>query len=268
MTSWHVTQENEHAFLSEADGVITVVLNRPEKLNAVSPPITDMLWRGAEALADRSDLRAMVITGLGRYFTAGIDLSMGPRGRTADTPLPSEPSAQWRRAYRRHHLLYDEFEAIEKPIVLAAQGPCLGAGTEMACSCDVRLGSDTSIWGLPEIRLGMLPGSGGVSRLTRLVGPHWAKWIAMLDQRVDAPTARMIGLVHDIYPSEGFHERVQQFAKSITELPPEAVGVAKLTIDACVDLPRDSARWMERLVNTPLPYGEEGKEYRARFTRA
>ena len=105
MTSWHVTQENEHAFLSEADGVVTVVLNRPEKLNAVSPPITDMLWRGAEALADRSDLRAMVITGLGRYFTAGIDLSMGPRGRTADTPLPSEPSAQWRRAYRRHGML-------------------------------------------------------------------------------------------------------------------------------------------------------------------
>jgi enoyl-CoA hydratase len=265
VTDWNVTAENEHAFISEKDGVITVVLNRPDKLNAVSAPITDFLWRGAEELVARDDLSVMVITGVGKYFTAGIDLKTGPVGRIGDKPMPPERSSKWRRAYRNHHLLYDEFESIEKPIILAAQGPCLGAGVEMACSVDIRLGSDTSVWGLPEIHLGVIAGSGGTSRLTRLVGPHWSKWIGMFDQRVDAETARMIGLVHQVMPAEGFHEAVQEFAAKIALLPREGMAVAKLVIDACVDLPRDSARHIERLVNTPLPIEGEGEAYRARF---
>lgn len=267
MTHAKITAENEHARISETGGVITVTFDRQGKLNAISPLMTDLLWQATEALAERDDLRVLVITAVGRYFSAGHDIATGPSDRNGRF-LPDEQTSRWRRAYRGHHLLYDELESIEKPVVLAAQGPCLGGAFEMACSCDVRLGSETSMWGLPEVRMGLIPGSGGVSRLTRLVGPHWSKWIAMLDRRVDAETARMIGLVHEVYPVDGFPERVAEFAASLTELPPEVVGVAKLTIDACVDLPRDSGRHVERLVNTPLPIDEAGLAYSARFKAA
>jgi enoyl-CoA hydratase len=261
-----MTYSNDHGRIDEADGVITVTLDRQDKLNAISPLITDLLWRATDALAERDDVRVMVITAVGRYFTAGIDLAAGATGRHGHT-TPEEPGAAWRYHYRRHHLLYDELESIEKPVVLAAQATCLGAGVEMACSCDVRVAAEGAMFGLPEIRMGVIPGSGGVSRLTRLVGPHWAKWLAMLDQRVDAPTARMMGLVHDIYPAEGFHQRVHELAVSFAQLPGEAVGVAKVTVDACVDLPRDSARHMERLVNTPLVFSDQKAAYEARFQK-
>src|SRR5262245_16110408 len=138
---------NAHATIAEADGVITVTIDRQDKRNAISYLMTDFFWRGAEALAERDDLRVMVITGVGPYFTAGIDLNRGPTGRD-DRDMPDRPDASWRYAYRRHHLLYDEFESIEKPIVFAAQGHCLGAGLEMACSCDVRLAAAGSTLGL------------------------------------------------------------------------------------------------------------------------
>ena len=81
-------------------------------------------------------------------------------------------------------------ENIEKPIIIAANGPCLGAGTEMAVSCDFRFCTPESHWGLPETRsMGAIPGSGGVSRLTRLVGTHWAKWMALAAQDISADDA-------------------------------------------------------------------------------
>jgi enoyl-CoA hydratase len=262
----HTVAANEHGTLTEADGVITVTMNRPEKLNAISPQMTKLYWDALTRLGERDDLHAMVIRAHGRYFSAGIDISRGPTGPD-DVDLPSEPGARWRWAYRRHHLLYDGFEAVEKPIILAAQGPCLGAALEMACSCDVRLSTPDALFGLPEIRLGVIPASGGVSRLTRLAGPHWARWIAMLGQDVDAETARQIGLIHAIYPAEGFHDRVHEFAASLANIPSEAMGVTKLTIEACVDAGRDTARYVERIVNTPFVFSDDTRRRKARFQR-
>jgi len=115
------------------------------------------------------------------------------------------PGWNFRRNYRSHHLLYDEFEAIEKPIIIAANGICLGAGVEMAVSCDFRFCTPDAEFGVPEVHLGMLAGSGGTSRLTRLVGPAWGKWMAMAGRRVGAAQAKQIGLVHDVFPIAGRH---------------------------------------------------------------
>lgn len=227
--------------------------------------MTAGLWEAVTMLRDRPDLRVLVIAAEGRFFSAGIDLkSRTGRGGDigADTPAAG---AEYRVFYRRHHLLYDEIEAVEKPVILAAQGPCLGAGLEMAVSCDFRLASEAATFRLPEVGLGTIPGSGGVSRLTRLVGPHWSKWIAMAGQSVDAAEAKAIGLVHAVYPAETFEASVQAFAASLAALPREALGMNKLTIDACASTDPKTARDIERIAQTSLIFGHDFRSRSAAF---
>jgi enoyl-CoA hydratase/carnithine racemase len=246
-----------HAVVTEDDGIITVTLNRPEKLNPISLTARNILWDAVNALGDRDDLRVMIITATGRYFTAGADLKeMIPEGM----PGPDGPGHRYRRVYRSLHLLYDEMENVEKPIIIAANGPCIGSGTEMAVSCDFRFCTPEAHWGVPEVRtLGTIAGSGGTGRLTRLVGTHWAKWIAMAAQNVSAEDARMMGLVHEIVPAERLMDRVHEFAREVIEIDPEAVAMAKLVIDAVDPHDREKSRQIERLGTTPLSHMGAGK---------
>ena len=163
------------------------------------------------------------------------------------------------------HELYDEIESIEKPVVLAAQGPCWGAGVELACSVDFRLASTVARFALPEVRMGAVAGSGGASRLTRLIGPHWAKWVAMAGQEVDAAQALAIGLVHEVIDAAAFDERVRAFCAELAGLPAEAVGLSKLVIDAAVDTDRTTARHLDRIAVTTLYSSDQVAEHRARF---
>jgi enoyl-CoA hydratase/carnithine racemase len=235
----------------ESDGVVTITFTRDDKLNAVSEQMLDGLRSAVHDLAERDDLQVLVITAEGRYFTAGIDIGGLPTQR-------SEYGTSVRRDYRKLHLLFDEFEAVEKPVVLAAQGPCLGVGVEMASSCDFRLAADSAIFGLPEVvNLAVIPGSGGISRLTRLIGPHWARWIALACQNIDAEHARQIGFVHEVVAAGDFAARVQAFARELAALPRDAVGLAKLAIDAAADSDRVTARNMDRIANTALITSED-----------
>lgn len=263
-------QQAEHARLTEADGILTVTVDRQAKRNAFSPQVTETLWRAAGQLADRDDVRCLVITAVGPYFTAGIDLS-GPVGSRPGNPETEHTHPGWnfRRNYRSHHLLYDEFEAIEKPIVVAAQGICLGAGVEMAVSCDFRFAAPQAEFGVPEVRsIGVLAGSGGTSRLTRLVGPAWGKWMAMAGKRVSAEQAKQIGLVHDVYPAETFLDDVYAFCRELTEIPAEVLGVAKLAVDMYADVSdRTVQRHIDRLIVSGLISSPDYLTRMARFQR-
>jgi enoyl-CoA hydratase len=252
--------ERPHARTEQADGILTVVLDRDAKLNAISPQITEVLWSAVRELGERPELRALVITAVGRYFSAGIDL------RAAASASAAPNGTEFRANYRRHHLLYDEMEAIEKPVVLAAQGPCLGAGLEMACSVDFRFAAESASFRLPEVGLGTIPGSGGTSRLTRLVGPHWGKWMAMAGRGIDAAQALDIGLVHEVFPDEGFHSAVHDRVREIVALPAEALGAAKLAVDMVAEVDRRTARDIERLANTHLIVGGGFEAHRQAFT--
>lgn len=257
--------ESRHAVIVEDDGILTVILDRQDKLNAISPQMTATFWEAAEALGSRDDLRCLVITARGRYFTSGIDVSLGNRHDPG--PESVHRSGRYRRSYREHHLLYDEFESIEKPIILAAQGTCLGAGVEMAASCDFRFCTPNAEFRLPEIDLGVLPGSGGASRLTRLVGPAWGKWMAMAGMAVGAEQAKTIGLVHDVFASENFLDSVYDFCRNrLMTIPIEALGITKLAVDIYTDVQdRTIQRHVDRIVNTTLQGSPENLERIARF---
>ena len=249
-----MTEPAPHATITEDAGIITVMVDRQDKLNAYSPEITAAFWTAANALADRDDLRCMVIAARGRYFTAGMDLGAPTGDRPGDSETAHlQPGWNFRRNYRSHHLLYDELESIEKPIVQAVQGICLGAGVEMGMSCDFRFCTPNAQFGVPEVRLGGIAGSGGTSRLTRIVGPAWAKYLAMAGMRVDAPRALMMGLVQDIFPEETFLDDVYAFCRSMVEIDADALGVAKLAVDIYTDVQdRTVQRHVDRLLVTQM----------------
>lgn len=252
--------DTPHARRTDADGVLTITLTRDDKLNAVSPQMLEVLFQAVDDLGEREDLQVLLVTGEGRYFTAGID--MATMGGASTTGSRGEfKGTLFRRRYRRLHDFFDRLEASEKPIVLAAQGPCLGLGVEMGASCDFRLASDTACFGLPEVaNLAMIPGSGGISRLARLVGPHWTSWLAIAGEAITAQDARMMGFVHAVYPVAEFARRAQAFAAKLAALPPETLGVAKLSLRAAAYTDRASARDFDRLANTLLVTSREHAE--------
>ena len=232
-------------------GVITLTFNRPDKFNAITPGMLQGIGEALAALRDDPAQRVLLIRANGRYFSAGMDISggMAPAGNSG---------VEFRNWYRTFiHKLFDEMEAVEKPIVVAAQGACLGGALEMAASCDFRLAVEDATFGLPEVKLGVIPGSGGTSRLTRLVGPANAKWLVMAGQAINADRALEMGLVHENHPADTFDERVRSFCAELAALPLEATAMAKLAIDTVAGMDRLGARQVERIANTFLTNSEE-----------
>lgn len=237
--------------------MLTFTVTRDAKRNAFSNAILDGLRAAVTDLADDADLRVLVIAAEGRYFTSGVDIAeiADPPGVDADGTVHGQVL---RRHYRKLHLLFDEIEACEKPVVLAAHGPCLGLGVELASSCDFRFASDAATFALPEVvNLAVIPGSGGISRLTRIVGPHWARWLALACETVTAERALLMGFVHEVWPAETFADNVAAFARRLASLPGEAVALAKLGIDIAASSDRTTARDFDRVANTVLLTSED-----------
>lgn len=250
---------NPEIIISENQGVIHVTFNRPEKYNAISMEMLDGLREATARLRDRDDLRAMLLTANGKYFSAGIDLN-GGLAPDASITSPKAFRSWYRQGAGSLHGLGDEWEAIEKPIVVAFQGPCLGGALELSLCADFRLASSEARFGLPEISFGALPGSGGTSRLVRLAGPHWARWLVLANRQIDAERALAIGIVHDVHGADELNEQAMAFCQSVAALPPEAFGAGKLAIELATDLDRAQGRNAERLAVSGLFQGAELRE--------
>ena len=248
---------SEPALIVEAkDGILTVTLNRPAKLNALNQEIFQGLTEAVARYAGDPALRVFLLRATGRYFCAGADLVGGiPAPDTGETSQVRE----WYRAAMGPGMqrLYDEIEAIEKPFVVAHHAPCVGGGLEISLSCDFRLAARGARYAFPEAKLGSIPASGGVSRLTRLIGQQWAKWMILANQPVDAQQALAIGLVQAVYEDEGFDERVMDFCRGLAAQPPEMATMAKLTIELAAEASAGDARKIERLGQSVLQVGEE-----------
>jgi enoyl-CoA hydratase len=237
----------EHARREDRDGVAIVTLDRQDKLNALSIAMRKTIWDAVDDLREREDLKVLLIRAEGRYFTAGIDIiehhQVTPKNRT----MP-----RFRRDYRMNiHRFIDEMESVEKPVVMAIQGPCLGLGLEMSGAVDFRLCSEKALFGLPEVEIGTIAGSGGTSRMVRLVGVGWAKWLGM-GERMNAEEAKMAGLVQAVWPEERFEDEVWAFCQRLANRPSDVLGVVKLAVELCYDLDRTGGRHVERIANTPL----------------
>jgi enoyl-CoA hydratase/carnithine racemase len=238
----------EDILREERDGILVLSLNRPAKRNAMTIAMRQQIFDAVDELRDREDLRVLLLRANGAFFTAGIDIVEHQQH------FPHTRSMQeFRRDYRRNiHRHLDEMELVEKPVVMAIAGPCLGLGLEMAAAVDFRLASLDARFALPEVDLGLIAGSGGTSRIVRLCGVGWAKWLGMAGEEMDAQTALAAGLVQALWPAAEFEERVWAFCQRLAGKDADAQGVAKLAIDLCKDLDRHGGRTVERIANTPL----------------
>ena len=242
--------EEPHLLTEELDGILIATLNRPDKLNALSPDTMALFEAALHLFRDSSELRVMLIRANGRYFSAGADL------RSGSTKAAPRTASGIRENHRLNlngmHRIYDEMEHIEKPIVCAIHATCVGGGLELALSCDFRLAAKSAAFAFPEGLFGVLPASNGVSRLTRICGPHWARWLIMGNQRADADRALIMGLVHDVIADDGFAAATLNFCRHLTKNNAEQMGAAKIAIEMAVEVGRDMARNVERLANSAL----------------
>ena len=217
----------------ERDGPVCILrLQREEKLNAISTALEEALARALEGEAVRTS-RCVVLTGAGRAFSAGADVNE-LRDRTA------EDIAAY---YRATGDVYERVAALPVPTVSAIHGYCLGGGLELALATDFRIAATDTVFGFPEVSLGILPSSGGTYRLVRIVGPARAKELALLGQRFDADRALAVGLITEI----GGFDRALELAQALAELPPLAVSLCKQAIDVMPEASRDAGILIERL---------------------
>lgn len=243
---------SEDILREDRDGVIVLTLNRPEKRNAMSVAMRQVIFGAVDDLRDNDDLRVLLLRSNSAYFSAGIDIV-----EHQQLYPPTRGMQEFRRDYRRNlHRFLDEIEMVEKPVVMAIGGPCLGLGVELAGAADFRLASELARFGLPEIDMGIIAGSGGTSRIVRLCGVGWAKWLGMAGEQIDAGTALAAGLVQAVWPHEQFDAQVWAFCQRLAAKSADAMGVSKLAIDLCKDLDRAGARTVERIANTSLILNE------------
>ncbi|HEX7856369.1 MAG TPA: enoyl-CoA hydratase/isomerase family protein [Sphingobium sp.] len=235
------------------EAILVATLNRPDKLNALDAATMELLEGAVLTLRDTPELKVMLIRARGRYFCSGADLKTG----SVRNVIPQSRTARGIRENHRLNLngmqsLWDEMEHIEKPIVVAHHGMCVGGGLELSLSCDFRLAAKSAGYAFPEGLFGVLPASNGVSRLTRLCGPHWARWLIMANKPASAEMAFTMGLVHQVFPDEGFEEEVMDFCKHLAKQNGEQMGAAKVAIELCAELGPNMGRHVERMANSAL----------------
>jgi enoyl-CoA hydratase len=200
-------------------------------LNLVTRELTEQLRDALAQLAAADDVRAVVLSGRGeRAFCAGSHIGEfeGLRGRVAEGKLLLEKA------------VYRQLAELPMPTIAAIEGDALGGGLELALCCDLRICSARARLGMPEVRLAVIPGSGGTQRLPRIVGPARAKELILTGRIIDAAEAERIGLVHQVVPSGAARAAADTLAEEIAARGPLAVHEAKRLIDAALDVDLDA----------------------------
>lgn len=253
--------EEPHMLVEVAEGnILVATFNRPDKLNAMSNELMRILEDAVNRFRDTPELRVMLIKSKGRYFSAGADLKQGTGEERAFPTRGSQVREQHRRLPSGMRRVWDEMEGIEKPIVVAHHARCVGGSLEMSLSCDFRLAAASASYAFPEAKFGVLPATNGVSRLVRIVGPHWARLLIMANMPIDAQEARIAGLVHKIYPDETFESDVMGFCRHVAQQNAEMIGTAKVAIELAADLGVHQAASVERLANSALMLSPDYRE--------
>jgi enoyl-CoA hydratase len=239
--------------MEKQEGVAVLTLNRPASLNSWNQKMRDELREAVRDLVSDNELRVLVITGEGRAFSAGEDVR-GMQG------LSEIGTKGFRRVARDIHNVFDEIEAIEVPVVAAINGVAAGGGLELALSCDFRFAADSAKLGFPENNVGLIPGSGGCSRLVKLVGLSRAKKLVMSGEMILAPKGLEMGLVDEVFPSDELLPKSMEFANRLAAKAPLALGLAKLVLNACANVDPDTGRHLERLGQSILKKTEDHEE--------
>jgi enoyl-CoA hydratase len=208
--------------VDKADGVATVTLNRPDAMNALSKSLRKALYETMTALNDDPEVRAVVLTGAGRAFTAGLDLKelgSDPNGlRAANATTADENPVK-------------AIETCRKPVIGAINGVAITGGFEVALACDVLIASTEARFADTHARVGILPGWGLSQKLSRLIGIYRAKELSLTGNFLDARTAEAWGLVNRVVEPDQLLPTAQKLAADMASIPTDTLAAYKKLID-------------------------------------
>jgi E-phenylitaconyl-CoA hydratase len=237
--------------VEQVGGVALVTLNRPDQRNAVSREMRADLARVLAELDADVDVRIVVLTGAGSAFCAGVDLKESSPASGFSAAMAAEPVVR-------------PFERFSKPVIAAVNGAAVGAGLEIALACDIRLASTDARFGLTEVRIGSLAGSGGIQRLARAVSPSFAATMVYTGEIVDAEAAFAAGLVSQIAAPGELLAAARDLATGMAANAPLSLQAAKRALRAAVE-PTTENLTLERTLWALLSTTSDRAEGRAAF---
>jgi enoyl-CoA hydratase/carnithine racemase len=241
-----------HILFDVHERIATLTLNRPDKLNAVTPEMASAIVDAVKVCNEREDIRAIVLTGIGKAFCAGSDIG---ELDTYDTP--------W--TFRNRPDYCDAIRALRKPVVCAINGYAFGGGLETAMSCDIRIAADDARIASPEVKLGWIGGGGMAYMLAHSIGPSNAALMLMSGDPVTAQQALQWGLVSELHPRALLVERAHAIAATLALRPPIAIQTAKANLRAAYAMPLETAIQYERDLQTVCFATQDASEGRAAF---
>ncbi|OQW33188.1 MAG: enoyl-CoA hydratase [Nitrospira sp. SG-bin1] len=237
------------------EGVALVTLNHPP-VNALTPELLTELAGTFDSLATDDAVKAVVLTGAGRFFIAGADIRV----------LASIPSSVAGEAMARQgQMLLNKIEALEKPVIAAINGACLGGGLELAMCCHIRLAAEGAKLGQPEINLGIMPGFGGTQRLSRLIGQSKAMELILTGEPVSAREAMHLGLVSQVVAVDDLLRQAQGLARTLAMKSQVALRASLRAIRRGGELPLFEGLAVEARLFGELCDTEDRKEGTAAF---
>ena len=229
------------------DRVATITVNRPEVLNALRNQTKDELEHAIEDIAVRSDIFGVIITGAGRAFISGNDISeLDPK--KDDGSITRAMSVQM-------HRILGKLESLGKPVIAAINGYAFGGGTELSLACDLRIAGEKAIFSLPEVKLGGIPCFSGTQRLPRIIGTAMAKELLYTARNVSAEEAARIGLINKVVPQESVMEEAEALMASILKNAPLGIQACKELVAAADSMSLEEGLaletdWGDRLCKT------------------
>ena len=237
------------------DGSIaTITIDRPEKLNALTPAMLEALESVLATIEADEAIRVVVLTGAGeRAFCAGADI---------DAWSSLAPIDMWRSWVRLGHRVMDRLDGLRQPTIAAMNGIAYGGGLELALACDLRIAADTVKVAAPEVGIGTIPGWGMTTRLAVVAGPARAKLMILTGEPIDGRRAEAWGVLSEVVPGADLQDAVRQTAERIAANAPVAVQVAKQLIDGL--RPRVSGS-LEALGSGLTAFTDDAIEGRASF---
>jgi enoyl-CoA hydratase/carnithine racemase len=215
----------------ENNGIGYLTLNRPDVRNAFNQIMIDELLALLPMIDRNASLRVLIITGAGKAFQAGADIA------ELITMQPMD-ILRWNEGIVRVNAF---LESMRQPVIAAINGPALGGGLELAISCTFRVMAATAVAGLPEVKLGIIPGTGGTQRLPRLIGKGRASELLLTGDMIDAREALRIGLVNQVVEGDSLMAAAEKLAERIMVNAPIAVEMAKDAMEIGKDLPLEQA---------------------------
>lgn len=231
-----------------SEGVLTITLNRPHKRNALSNDVLRQIGQVLDGASEQPEVKAVVVYGGKSLFAAGADLHELSTQRAITTWLNSRPQ------------LWQQINQFDKPLIAAVNGYALGAGLELVLLCDIVVAGDNSVFGLPEITLGLMPGAGGTQRLARTVGKSLANQMVLTGQPISVQKALASGLVSEVTVVDNTLNKAQQIASIIAQRAPLAIKAAKTALKSVPNSSLDQGLVMERQLFSLLAETQDREE--------